>query len=607
MDRRPLPENTAASAAFTQNMISRNGDGTEGPLPRFERGPQSVHTSDLFFDNKSNMYGQSSQTSQVPSNSPAQLYPYHQQAFVHQFSGPQQGYYGGQQQPTHWTPQPTPMKRPQSSSGAPPTLHHSFSARPISQPHRPAYRTQSLFGQPPPIDLPQAQSNPYINQPPPVPPLPPQPYIPQLTIQHTPPSHLFPQSLQAGPLPPKVEEEEVPLSPDSDPEELARAIAMSQTESNERHRLQERLINQEEQDLAKALAESLKVSPRQNSSYPGTVASSSHSQQPKPASPPSERHPIRVSTSGYVPPIQDGLATPTAHTSATSYSDSDYDFGLGNHRKWQIPSSYATPGLASTSIAGPSKPATTSHTRSSSVSSGSSLPYMLSSATEEHQNSLPDYIPASAHLTSSIAAMESLQQTDSAESRLVFDDEAYARQLALEEEQDLARLIENKARMEAERERQYDEALPPQYTTEGVLRPDVQSEDSHSSMAGPSSSSSSRPPHSPTHKSSSSKGSPYESRPSPVPMNSYASGSSSTSYSDTQSIQPNPNMPLHPHRPHSNSVTSAGPSGASQQPSSPAGLLNPNHFIDRELLVGVCGCYLFMICQLAHIYTSGWL
>lgn len=320
----------------------------------------------------------------------------------------------------------------------------------------------------------------------------PQPSIPHAGVHPTPAfqsgSYEAPvASIDPNPLPittaPEPQRVGAPLNSDGtstdDDEEMAMAMAMSQMEMAQKREEEIQRSNQEEADLARALKESLQTVETSHLFGGESSRSRPSLSQSKGKYRESPQLPVNV-------PSPDALDTfQVPHGSATSkittsYGD-DTEFGLENYKKWHIPAVSDMPqesrsngvmrANSLSSIATGPPASTPPH--ASTHSSSSPLSQVFQTLSSQRYGQLPD------QLSSSLAALESFQQTESAESRLVFDDEAYARQLAAEEEEELQNRLERKAMIASEREQPEAETLP-QYTTEGILAPDLQSDDSHS-------------------------------------------------------------------------------------------------------------------------------
>ena len=287
---------------------------------------------------------------------------------------------------------------------------------------------------------------------------------------------------------------------------------------------QDKLLNQEEQELARALVESLQMT---HSNHPFGGESSSS-------------------------------AAFTSQIPASSHSNEDLS---PLHLPINLPSD--VPAYL------PASPST----------------YPVDSLPQDRLDFLDNPPVYSDRLSSSLAAMESLQRTEADESRLVFDDEAYARQLLAEEEDELSRRIEEKGRLEAERQQRPQQHRLPHHASEGLFESNAnqspqhfQSQPARIMPSVPSQSSSQIPPQAQAPPSFSAMN---DKRPPLQTVNSNASTSS------THSVRPEMN-----HRTHANSMSSVvvGPSNAPQltRHHSSAGVVSPNQFLDRELLSGVC-------------------
>jgi hypothetical protein len=490
----------------------------------------------------------------------------------------------------------------------------------------------------------------------------PQPSVPYAGVHPNPPA-IQPDSYETvagsglNPLPAPVPQRvDAPVHSDGastdDEAEMAKAITMSQIEMAQKREEEMQRSNQEEADLARALEESLLTA--ENTHLFGGESSTPRSapSQSKGKSREFPQLPVNVASSDTLQMPHGSAASKTT----TPYED-DVEFVLGNYKKWHIPAVSGIPqegtpngvslraGSPSSIVAGPSA-STTSH--ASTHSSTTSLPQVF--RTLERSDSLQQYSQPSNtpdQLSSSLAALESFQQTETAESRLVFDDEAYARQLAAEEEEELRNRFERKARIESEREQPEPEKLP-QYTTEGLLAPDMQSDDSHSiqsssslpvanpplhAQPAPAMASAPRPATSfenvqqqspfqfrseqyqgqppvlrpatsieaaqqspPQFRGEPYQGQPYDSRP---PLQTVQS-IPTTSTSGQPFSEPPPGRTDKPHS-HLNPLRPAAyrastfptaavgsSNGAQLNHISSTGLLNTNHFVDRELVMGVC-------------------
>lgn len=385
--------------------------------------------------------------------------------------------------------------------------------------------------------------------------------------------------------------EEKPRPPPDNEHDIARALEMSQADMIRRKTEEEKLLSQEEEELARALAESLQMSNQTSHLFGGESSAS------QPAS--------LYQKNEDLSPLQLPISLPAevpSYASASSSSQNTNSFV--EDQNWQMPAPY-DPLQEGSSGAG------------QMTSSPPSMPSAIIYPTEalpkdrvDPSDNLPVY---SDRLSSSLAAMESLQTTDADESRLVFDDEAYARQLLADEEDELRRRIEQKRRMEAERQQDSEPDKLPQYTSSGLLSPDVPAgESSGSSRRSSNANEAAQPmpvqpmpsqsmPSQParivpgTTPSSSSQVTSQERPTFPAneqhpplqTVNSSTSVSSSTQSSQTG--RPGINQLGNQPRPHTNSLAVAGPSNVGQlNRHSSAGVLNPSHFLDSELLNGVC-------------------
>ena len=435
------------------------------------------------------------------------------------------------------------------------------------------------------------------------------------------PQPAAPVAPRLDPLPPTDEEP----SPVDDEDEIELALAISQSEMLQKQQEELKMSNQEDEDLAKALAESLQTAGRSLHLFGGessSMATSSNSQTSKPQKPiPEKRQLSPMQSHVNVPPQDDSDLVLPSHAPTVPQSlpssyivEDDLDFGLANHRKWQIPAAPSSSQEGPSNGKGrmPGSPVSTKDVPPAAAPSGYSSETSLSRASTTHgldrSDSLPKYgrlyKTQTERLSSSIAAMESLQQTETDESRLVFDDAAYARQIAADEEDDLRRRIEEKGRMEAER--------LPQYTSEGLLSPDSELPSSSQRLSQVDETPETPPPPAPVAStrpravSSSEAVRHHSSLPFPLnqpnydtrPQMSTASSSPSISPSvvSSQTVPSDEPSPPYGNRPHANSFPSAtaGPSEPSQpSQQASASAVNHNRFIDRELLTGVCKIFFF--------------
>jgi cell division septum initiation protein DivIVA len=369
---------------------------------------------------------------------------------------------------------------------------------------------------------------------------------------------------------------------------------MSQADMLRKQNEEARLSSQEEEDLARALAESLQTVNQTNHLFGGESSTSATF-----ASQAANSHQNKGDLSPLQLPIEFPPEAPT-YVSASTFQPLKEDVDS----KWQVGAAYnplqeGPPSGASQSTGSPP--------HFPSATAASSYPTeVLPQDRLESLDNLPVY---SDRLSSSLAAMESLQRTETDESRLVFDDEAYARQLLAEEEDQFQRRMEEKGRMEAERQQRPEPDRLPQYTSEGLLSPDMPPSDSGESSRRSSNANEvpqlvqSQPPRivassstPSTFQSTSQIQSPFSANEQHPPLQTVNSSTSiSSSTQSSQAGRPRINQHTNQARPHSSSMSSpdAGPSNVPQLTRhSSAGVVNPNHFLDRELLAGVCE-YLF--------------
>jgi len=568
-------------------------------------GPQTTHGSDLFFiDNPMN-------TQDLNTPSPNQLYPYHQQAF-HHYSPP-----------VHDPIRPYPQQ----------SAYPSYARTPISPPPLPP--------KPPPIVYPQIP--PYAG--------PSQPHLVQ-------PSQIPPPPLPSPPPPPQ----EVEVSPiDDSSDELAMAMALSKSESAERQKLDEKLLDQEEQDLARALAESMSMlSARgnpQNYTNPFVVPASQVASSSR-----TTTHDTGTEASPKRPPV--GLPPQDVpHKVDVVYpADPTNPFAdIRRYDKWRIPDEpqeelasigsrveSSSPNRFSFSgLSFPiSEPAneknenTRSASRPSSISSASSLPYTFpdpptGSNTLDTRDSLPEYSQAgTTQFTPQDAPVagpstiptnvDVVHVAENMDTVLVFDDEAYARQLEAEEQELARQYSEEKSRPPDMQDEQPSGEGLPQYTSSPQQSSwqrieMVPSRLAIPSQTMPSTDGASRQtptqPHHPALGGAQLRQQEYSPRPisslpeagpsaqfysspnhrrqsdsdTPSDASHQSSGHSSTGPQTAHPERPNP-QPNPERRPSYSAVPPQAdnrvPQTVQHVPS--PGALNANHFLDRELLLGVC-------------------
>ncbi|KAF8913787.1 hypothetical protein CPB84DRAFT_6553 [Gymnopilus junonius] len=411
-------------------------------------GPQTIHRSDLFFMNSSPHMHTSNKRDPRQQNPPLQLYPYHQQAFQHHFA----------------SPPPPPPNRPIASP------HNSYPQNPPYYEYR--QRAASTPARPPP--------------PVPPPPLPPKPIvypvlgaataIPHEFAHYTTP-HLPPPPPLPPPPDPQPEE-----SPIEESNELAMVLALSQSESVQRQILEEQLRQKEEEDLAKALAESALLS-----------GVSSHESSNDDYFPQTNED-LLSSKAQYDSYIVRARARSTPEDAVSHATDSSYA-EFGGHDKWNAQrssqvqreetnflSQQVEQEVEPTADTFPAHdpPAHASERVSSrplSISSASSLPYTQPSPKSNgFYSAESDLAYTKGNVNSSrppspTFVPDNAVSQPTVETVLVFDDEAYARQLAAEEEE-LARReqyqSEQKKSLGEDPNKQPGEPYLPVYSSLGV-------------------------------------------------------------------------------------------------------------------------------------------
>jgi hypothetical protein len=296
------------------------------------------------------------------TSAPNQLYPYHQQAFVH-------------------------------STFSPPLISHARQYRSMSN------LTNPPLLPPKPIDMDINTSHEDYHAPPP----------PPFSSPPSPPSLTFPPSftslpLTSPPLPPPLQDEPVNTAPTEDSDELAMVLALSQSESVQKRLLEEQLINQEEEDLARALAASMLPSESYfptNAKLEADIVLGTSFLRSSPAGVPQSL------------PVTPGSLNEELSDLHDTYGD------FGRYDKWRIPN---LPQEAAPK---------TLEVQPSPSFSNASLP--------SHTSAIDGDKSSSQEILTNQDADES-SDFFSTETVLQFDDEAYARQLASEEEKILQQL-----------------------------------------------------------------------------------------------------------------------------------------------------------------------
>ena len=536
----------------------------------------------------------------IPNQMPTsiQLYPYHQQGFVHS--------------PPPAVPLQPRQYRSMSNLTDPPPLPPKPIIYPIidTNTSHGDHQDQVSYS-PPPVPPPPPLSSPPIPPQLPSPPIPtqlPSPPVPSLPSPPVPP-------LPSPPVPPPPQDEVIVPTEDSD--ELAIVLALSQSESVQKKLREEQLMNQEEEDLARALAASMlptegyfrspvNINTESNEALVNPWIQSSSSHKPL-ASPPIS---LPVTPGG-----------PSEETSGLSIRHDPYA-EFGRYDKWRIPN---PPEKGQEEAPKPLEPQL-----SPSVSSVSSLPYA----------SAIDSVKSSSQLEVADESSNSFFP----ETVLKFDNAAYAYPPGTDEERILNQSLNDE---EHQQDGSVNQAKSSSrsYGKQNVEgpRPQLTRVASHEEPYGRQYAQDSRvttksatpPPLVPTYSPAAS--SSFSMPPAPAPdfgspsigkANSYQPdiyqekrkqtlfspiaypslgsrrGSISDIHSETSQSSSNPIPPsdkprLHldvPQRPASGghrrstlpqpiATTSTIPQN---QPPKTAGLLNVNHFVDQELLRGVC-------------------
>jgi hypothetical protein len=495
--------------------------------------------------------------SQMPTST--QLYPYHQQGFAHS-------------PPTN----PPPTIRPH------PRQYRSMSNltdRPPLPP-KPIYPTTGSY----------AGDHQVSYSAPPLPPLPPPP----------------------PPPPPLALPQDEVILPTEDPDELATVLALSQSESVQKKLLEEQLINQEEEDLARALAASMLPSesyfpsptnenPESNNALDNPWIQSSPSHKPL-ASPPIS---LPVTPCG-----------PSEESSGPSILHDPYE-EFGRYDKWRIPNRPEKQQEEALKSLEPQL--------SPSLSSVSLLSY--ASAIDGDKSSLQH---------------GDADESSNSETVLKFDNAAYARQPASDEENFLNQSLNNeegqqdgsvnqakssstygKQNPQLARVASIEEPYGRQYPQDARVSTSTTPSTPPAPTYSPAAPSAFSPPPAPDYsfpsiaKANSYQPDIYQEKRkqsisfSPIAYPSLGSrrGSASDSHSETSQSQtsfpiPNDDKPrLHldvSQRPATSEtlgrrrstlppqpIASTSVTPLNQRPQT-AGLLNVNHFVDQELLCGVC-------------------
>lgn len=598
MDRTPY-QYLPVDPGNRDGTLPQNNPGVSSSALDPGYGPQTIHRSDLFFVNSTPHMNtrKKPEYPQLPLNTtPAnQLYPYHQQSFPRYVPPPQSAVY--------------PTAHSQS-----PGSNHDYRQRAATVPER----------MPPPSLPPKPIVYPSIGQP---------------SMQNASPNYPPPPLPSSFPPPPPFSESapepESLASPVDDSNELAIALALSQSESVQRKMQEE----QEEQDLARALMESMLSTGSNLQSTSNPFFASPNDPPPIVAAtkPTRSTMPSPALSTANSPRVQQhsspSLPVPISERSLSKSVDPSQ---FGRYDKWRIPEQPSANGLQSEPESRSSvstKPdfflqsairelpspesRKTPPARPLSVSSSSSLPYThpspraavfgdveIDSQKDGSDLSIRPTNQPPVHGSSSQAQESGSTSQTPPDTVLAFDDEAYARQLAAEEEE-LARqeqqaYNEKRKALEAHDELVELEAVPayishgkqpqPRYQSMEAFRPASEPYQFRDSVV-PRPSDVAPPPPDPSS-------SPHSSVAYP------SLGSRRDSESDTLS------MTSHHSSARSSASVSVGQAdraigrrrqsvGSMSQPDSKsghghqspvAGLLNPNQFLDRELLVGVSRC-----------------
>lgn len=578
-------------------------------------GPQTIHQPDLLFMNTTPSMTAAHTANLSPSSSISnQLYPSHQQAF------------------------------PRSTFSPPP-----ISTSPKLYPHH-VYHHWSMPSSIPP------------------PPLPPKPTV-YPTINPDASREEYQVNPSPPPLPPPpIKDEVIVTSLTEDTDELAMVLALSQSESVRKKLLEELLIIQEEDDLAKALSASM-LPTESNFPSPGNPTNGLPESMNALDIHSSLSHTPLASPPNGLPSVMPGGPS---EAPSGSFIPHDTYAEFGRYDKWRIPNHPGkqheeaqietqlivirgeTPCVSSVSLlpydAPPPPELATKRSTISSVSSQLySMPERRSSQLPEYSHidgdkSLSQETSFSGHFTVRGADLSS--DLVSPGTVLEFDDAAYARQLAAEE-----KLLKQPSQSEEGQQDSFVDQAKPSSTSYGKQnaewhRPqsgrtmsheglygrqypqDVRASIATASISVPTFSSMVQSTHSPPAPNYSfptiGRATSYqpdiqskipENRNLPIrtiPVVYPSLGSRRGSASDTQSETSQNSSPLLPHTdrpqihldtpqrlalPHARRLSQALPpqtiattsaTPLNQNALSPAGALNVNHFVDLDLLRGVC-------------------
>lgn len=553
-----IPPNRAATTPVSELRPSHDYPSSYPQVLDSSYGPQTIHRSDLFFINQ----GTHMSRSQPADFSPAQLYPYHQQHYALS------------------QPRPPPLL-PANSHPQPTNFHRSMT-------------------EPPP------------------PPIPPKPFHP-----HSIPEFSLTNPAEVNKPPLLVESSNGRPSSPTDEDELAVALALSQSESIQRKLREEALATQEEEELTRALAESMlstggNLTEDHNPffSEAGASMSTIYENQSSPETP---VHSSSFESSNVSPSF-------ASHAESLSFSNGGLT-ELGRYENWRTPgmsqrSSVETDvelgkGPFSDFEAPPQNPSQTPggfdilpeyHKGGHDIGS---FPEKSSpndrGSTSQHQQT-EEYLTTDGEFrhTSSVvipnpysaSQNENGSYTASGES-IDISDEAFARRLAAEEETAaqtislhpiaLGSLAPDVTGTNIEAESPTE--LPYYYADNTSSRnySDTTTADAtpHPLVVEPSLTVTERTyPSLPTHASSASNLPAEDSQSIPPFVSSDSSGTQHRPESLTSSISPQISQPP---------IPDAGDNSNRNPVSSlalvsPPPVVNPNHFIDADLLLGVCRC-----------------
>ena len=572
-----IPPNRAATTPVSDPSLLRPSHDYPSSYPQVldsNYGPQTIHRSDLYFINQGTHMSRSQPGADF---SPAQLYPYHQQ----QYALPQQHYA---------LPQPRPPPLLPTNLHPQPTNFHRSMTEPL----------------PPPI--------------------PPKPFHPQSIPEF---NSTNPAEVDKPPL--LAESSNGRPSSPTDEEELAIALALSQSESNQRKLREEALATQEEEELARALAESMlstggNLTEDHNPFFSQAAPSTSRIYENQ-SSPQTQVHSSSFESSNVSPSF-------VPHAESFSFSNGGLT-ELGRYENWRSPGiSRRSPietevelgkRLFSDSEASPQNQLKTPggldilpeyhkggheirsfpeksspNDRGSTRQHQQTEEYLTTDGEFRHPSSvvIPDPYSASGRQS------EIYPYNASGESIDISDDEAFARRLAAEEEAAAQEITLHPVdlgspapdvtgtNIDAESPTELPYYYADNTSSRNYSNTTTADATPHPLVVEPSLTVTPRTyPSLPTHTSAVSNLPAEDSQPIPPSVSSDVSGTQHRPDLLTSSISPQISQPPDPEAGDNSNRNHA----SSLAPVSPPPVVNPNHFIDAELLLGVCRFSAFAI------------